>query len=116
MVPVIVIVSLLTFGLIMVLPGDPAMMMLGEQVGSDSRAYDALRAQLGLDRPLPIQYLDWAAHAVRGDFGSSYLYHAPVSGLIKERLPITLTLGGTGLVIALVVSIPLGILAAMREG
>jgi ABC-type dipeptide/oligopeptide/nickel transport system permease component len=70
----------------------------------------------GLDRPLPVQFLDWAGHAAEGDLGRSFLYHVPVWGLIRDRLPVTLTLGLTGLVIALVVSIPLGILAAAREG
>jgi peptide/nickel transport system permease protein len=63
-----------------------------------------------------VQFLDWSLHAAQGDLGRSYLYHVPVAGLIRERLPITLTLGLTGLAIALVVSIPLGISAAMHEG
>jgi peptide/nickel transport system permease protein len=96
------------------LSGDLAISIAGPNATEQDEA--TIRKNYGLDRPLPIQFLDWAAHAARGDFGSSYLYHAPVSGLIKERLPITLTLGATGLVIALTVSIPLGILAAMREG
>ena len=96
------------------LSGDLAISIAGPNATEQDVA--TIRKNYGLDRPVPIQFLDWAAHAARGDFGSSYLYHAPVSGLIKERLPITLTLGATGLVIALVVSIPLGILAAMREG
>jgi peptide/nickel transport system permease protein len=96
------------------LSGDLAISIAGPNATEQDVA--TIRKNYGLDRPLPIQFLDWAAHAARGDFGSSYLYHAPVSGLIKERLPITLTLGATGLVIALAVSIPLGILAAMREG
>ena len=96
------------------LSGDLAVSIAGPNATEQDVA--TIRKNYGLDRPLPIQFLDWAAHAARGDFGSSYLYHAPVSGLIKDRLPITLTLGATGLVIALGVSIPLGILAAMREG
>jgi ABC-type dipeptide/oligopeptide/nickel transport system permease component len=70
----------------------------------------------GLDRPLAVQFLDWARHAAEGDFGRSFLYHVPVWGLISDRLPITVTLGLTGLAIALTVSLPLGILAAAREG
>jgi ABC-type dipeptide/oligopeptide/nickel transport system permease component len=70
----------------------------------------------GLDRPLLVQFLDWAAHAARGDLGRSYLYHVPVWGLIRERLPVTLTLGLSGLAIALAVALPLGIIAAAREG
>src|SRR3984893_14886688 len=70
----------------------------------------------GLDRPLPVQFLDWAGHAATGDLGRSFLYHSPVWELIRARLPVTLTLGLTGLAIALAVSLPLGILAAAREG
>jgi peptide/nickel transport system permease protein len=70
----------------------------------------------GLDRPLVVQFLDWAGHAAEGDLGRSFLYHVPVWGLIRDRLPVTLTLGLTGLVIALLISLPLGILAAVREG
>jgi ABC-type dipeptide/oligopeptide/nickel transport system permease component len=70
----------------------------------------------GLDRPLPVQFLDWARHAAEGDLGRSYLYHVPVWTLIRQRLPITLTLGLTAIVIALAISIPLGIIAAAREG
>jgi ABC-type dipeptide/oligopeptide/nickel transport system permease component len=70
----------------------------------------------GLDRPLVVQFLDWAGHAARGDLGRSFLYHVPVWGLIRDRLPVTLTLGFAGLAIALVISLPLGIIAASREG
>ncbi|HET6306423.1 MAG TPA: ABC transporter permease [Rhodopila sp.] len=70
----------------------------------------------GLDRPLAVQFLDWAGHAAAGDLGRSFLYHVPVWGLIRERLPVTLTLGFSGLAIALAVSLPLGIVAAAREG
>jgi hypothetical protein len=70
----------------------------------------------GLDRPLVVQFLDWAGHATEGNLGRSFLYHVPVWGLIRDRLPVTLTLGLTGLSIALLVALPLGILAAVREG
>ena len=70
----------------------------------------------GLDRPLVVQFLDWAGHAAEGDLGRSFLYHAPVWGLIRDRLPVTLTLGLTAIAIALLVALPLGIMAAMREG
>src|SRR5258708_10359962 len=74
------------------------------------------RKNYGLDRPLVVQFLDWAGHAAEGDLGRSFLYHVPVGGLIRDRLPVTLTLGLTGLSIALLVALPLGILAAVREG
>jgi peptide/nickel transport system permease protein len=75
----------------------------------------AVRKAYGLDRPLTVQFFDWAGHAVTGDLGNSYFFQRSVSSLLGERMPITLTLGITGLVIALLVSLPLGILAAVRE-
>ncbi|MGH7155296.1 MAG: ABC transporter permease [Acetobacteraceae bacterium] len=72
--------------------------------------------QLGLDRPLPVQFLDWANRAAHGDLGESYLFHEKVSHLIAEHVPVTLTLGVLGIGIALLVALPLGILAALHEG
>jgi len=114
MVPVIVIVSLLTFGLIMVLPGDPAMMMLGDQVSPT--AYQAIREQLGLDRPLPIQYLDWATHALRGDFGLSLRDRLPIGVAISSHVAPTVELAALGILIALIVAVPVGIISALQPG
>ena len=116
MVPVLIIVSLLAFGLIMVLPGDPALMMLGEQTGNDRTAYQAIRTQLGLDRPLPIQYLDWAAHAVRGEFGTSLRDRLPIRQAITSHVAPTLELAVLGMVIAVIVALPVGILSALKPG
>lgn len=96
------------------LSGDLAISIAGPN--ATAQDVETIRSNYGLDRPLTVQFIDWGLHAAGGDLGRSYLYHAPVAGLIKERLPITLTLGLTGLCIALVVAIPLGILAAMFEG
>ncbi len=94
--------------------GDPAIAIAGPQANADDIA--AIRKAYGFDRPVNEQFLSWVEGAAQGDLGISYLYHAPVSGLIATRLPVTLTLGLVGLAIALVVAIPLGILSAMREG
>jgi peptide/nickel transport system permease protein len=85
--------------------------------GANATAADieAIRKAYGLDRPVYVQFFDWVGRAVTGDFGESYFFKTRVSELIGERMPITLTLGLTGLVIALVVSLPLGILAAVKE-
>src|SRR5215510_5138499 len=96
------------------LSGDLAVAIAGPNASAADIAI--IRKNFGLDRPLVVQFLDWAGHAARGDLGQSYLYHAPVWDLIRNRLPVTLTLGLTGLAIALSVALPLGILAAMREG
>ena len=95
------------------LSGDLAISIAGPN--ATAQDIETIRTNYGLDRPLPVQFIDWAVHAAEGDLGRSYLYHAPVAGLIKDRLPITLTLGLTGLVIALSVSIPLGICAAVPQ-
>ena len=96
------------------LSGDIAISIAGPEATAEDVAI--IRKNYGFDRPLVVQFIDWATHAARGDLGVSYIYKAPVADLIRERLPITLTLGLTGLVIALTTAIPLGVLAAMREG
>ena len=77
---------------------------------------EVIRKAYGLDRPVLTQFFDWVGRALTGDLGNSYFFQTRVSTLIAERMPVTLTLGITGLLIALFVSIPLGILAAVREG
>jgi peptide/nickel transport system permease protein len=95
------------------LSGDLAISIAGASATQED--VEIIRRAYGLDRPLPVQFLDWIGRAAVGDFGDSYFFKARVSDLILERMPITMTLGLTGLAIALVVSIPLGILAAVRE-
>ena len=96
------------------LSGDLAISIAGPN--ATQQDVEVIRAAYGLDRPLWVQYLDWVGRAVTGDFGDSYFFRARVADLIAERLPITIGLGLTGLCIALVVAIPLGIVAAVREG
>ena len=95
------------------LSGDLAISIAGGS--ATQQDVEIIRRAYGLDRPLALQFLDWIGRAAMGDFGESYFFKARTADLIKERMPITLTLGLTGLAIALVVSIPLGILAAVRE-
>lgn len=108
---VAVTVSFVAFMLLRV-SGDLATALGGESARGEDIA--RLRAQLGLDRPILSQYWDWATRAVVGDFGRSFYYPEPVWTLLKERLPVTLTLACWGLVISLVIGIPLGVLAALR--
>ena len=75
-----------------------------------------IQHQLGLDRPLPVQFFDWADRAAHGDLGESFLFHEKVSHLIATHFPVTFTLGMLGIAIAVAVAIPLGILAALNEG
>ena len=96
------------------LSGDLAASIAGPNASAADIAI--ITRNYGLDRPLVVQFFDWAGHAAEGDLGRSFLYHVPVSELIRDRLPITLKLGLIGFSIALLVGLPLGILAAMREG
>lgn len=106
-------VSLLVFVVVRVLPGDPALVMLGIEASPDAVA--RLREALGLDRPIAVQYVDWIGRAALGDLGRSIQYDVPVAGLILSRLAVTLplTLMAAGLMI--VTAIPLGVFAATRH-
>lgn len=108
------LVSLITFVVVHVLPGDPAMLILGHEASPEALAN--LRASLGLDRPLVMQYLTWLAGALHGDLGQSLRHGLPVTRLIAERLPVTGSLAGLATLLALALALPLGILAAVKEG
>jgi ABC-type dipeptide/oligopeptide/nickel transport system permease component len=113
-VALLVAATVMTLAFILTrLSGDLAISIAGPN--ATQADVEAVRLAYGLNRPLAIQFLDWVRRAVTGDLGESYFFKVPVSTLIGERMPITITLGLTGLVIALVVSLPLGILAAVRE-
>lgn len=104
-------VSLASF-LMLRAAGDPAIAMAGE--GASAADIEYVRQQFGFDRPLIVQYLDWLTSAMTGDFGQSTYFPSPVSALIAERLPVTLTLGVCALGFSLLVAVPLGVLAAVR--
>ncbi|MGR3715125.1 MAG: ABC transporter permease [Thermohalobaculum sp.] len=104
-------VSLITFSMIY-LSGDPAVALAGET--ATEADIENIRRYYGYDRPIMVQYLDWLYRAVQGDFGQSHYLKKPVSEVIFERLPTTMLLGFCALVFALTLSIPLGVLAAIR--
>jgi len=113
-VAVLVAATVMTLAFVLTrLSGDLAISIAGPN--ATQADVEAVRKAYGLDRPLVTQFFDWVGRAVTGDLGNSYFFKAPVSALIAERMPVTLTLGLTGLVIALMVSLPLGIVAAVRE-
>lgn len=115
-IPVIVIISIGIFFLVRLAPGDPVMMQIDPELASADPGYiDRRRAELGLDRSIPVQYVAWAGHVVRGDLGFSYTQRRPVLDIVLERVPATLRLMGTAIIIALSVAIPLGIIAALRR-
>jgi peptide/nickel transport system permease protein len=107
-------VSIIVFALIHLVPGDPVRVALGTRF--DQEIYDRLVARAGLDKPLLEQYFSWLGSAVTGDLGVSFRSGRPVADVVLERLPATITLAFGALFIALVVSIPIGILSAVRSG
>jgi peptide/nickel transport system permease protein len=114
MVPVAFLVSVVVFSLIHLTPVDPAELILGEEHSPE--AVVALRHELGLDRPLPEQYVTWISHVLRGDLGRSVRTNQPVVQAITERLPATLELGIAALAWSVLLAIPLGTVAALRRG
>jgi peptide/nickel transport system permease protein len=113
-VPTIIIVSLVSFSIILFLPGDPALAILGPERAADKEAYARIRQDMGLDRPVPVQYVEWAGKAVRGDLGTSVRNQQPVLEGIKERLPVTILLGACAMILGLLIAIPVGIISAVR--
>jgi peptide/nickel transport system permease protein len=114
MVPVAFLVTIGVFMLIHLTPGDPALILLGED--RSPQAIEAIHHRLGLDQPLYIQYLVWLGQIVHLDLGRSVTTHQPVTIAIGERLPATIELGLVALIWSLLVAIPLGTIAAVRRG
>ncbi len=114
MIPVVLLVSVISFALTFLLPGDPARLILGDQMAADQDAYQAVRRELGLDRPVPIQYLDWLGGTLTGDLGTSTRDRLPVVAGVGERLPVTLELSALALLLALAVALPAGVVSAMK--
>ena len=115
-VPVLFGVTLLVFLMAWVTPGDPVVAMLGEaSQGISRQALEDLRRELGLDRPLPVQYLDYVAGLLRGDLGDSVRSRRPVLSEIRDRLPATIELALAALAIAVALGVALGVLAAVRK-
>lgn len=113
MIPVLFLVSLIVFSIIHLTPGDPALLMLGEEVTPEKLS--ALRHQLGLDQPIPVQYGFWLSQVLRGDLGRSVRTQQPVAEAIFQRLPPTVELTLFAVVISLCIAIPSGILSAVRR-
>jgi dipeptide transport system permease protein len=114
-IPTFLGAALLTFILIHAIPGDPIQMLLGERVVDPVR-HQELLAQIGLDRPLPIQFLDYVWHILQGDFGKSIMSKESVLSDFFARFPATLELAFCAMVFAILIGIPAGVLAAERRG
>lgn len=112
-IPTLLIVTLIVFAMVKLLPGDPARLILGQE--ATPQALEELRRSMGLDRSLPQQYLSWLGGAVRLDFGTSLTDNSSVSRLIAQKLPVTLELALFAMLVSLLISLPAGILSAVRR-
>jgi ABC-type dipeptide/oligopeptide/nickel transport system permease component len=113
MIPVALLVTVIIFVLIRMAPGDPVLTYAGED--KDPATIEVIRKQLGLDQPLPVQYVAWLSHAVRGDLGRSFQTKQPVLQAIAERLPVTLELGFAAITISVSVALVVGTLSALKR-
>jgi peptide/nickel transport system permease protein len=113
-IPVLVIVAVLVFLLLRLTPGDPAAILAGD--AASTQQIEEIRETLGLDRPLPVQFAIWVGQLLQGDLGESYYYKVRVTELIAQRLEPTMSLAALTIVIAILVAVPLGVVAAWRFG
>ncbi len=112
LIPVLIGISIFAFLMIHLTPGDPARLMLGE--GAPTEQLEALRTRMGLDQPLPVQYVTWLGSALQLDFGRSLRSNKPVILELRERLPATIELALAAVAIALAIGIPVGVISAVK--
>lgn len=113
-IPTIMIISVMVFALQHLLPGDPILVLAGEE--RDPDVLEALREKYRLNDPIPVQYLAWVGNALQGDLGVSLRTNQPVTELMAEKLPVTIQLAIMSMIFALVIGIPAGILSAVKKG
>ncbi|MCZ8259035.1 MAG: ABC transporter permease [Beijerinckiaceae bacterium] len=114
LVPTVIIVSMMIFGLQQLLPGDPATIMAGEE--RDPEVIEEIRKQYRLDQPIPLQYIYWIKGVMSGDLGESMRLKEPVSRLVAQKLPVTLQLATMAMLIAILIGVPAGIISAVKKG
>ena len=112
-IPLLFFVSLVVFSFVHVLPGDPAVLFLGEEAMPETLAQ--FRTRLGFDRPLTAQYAEWLGRSLQGDLGRSLRTNQPVAEAILQRLPVTLELLAAALLVSLAIAIPMGIISAVKR-
>jgi len=119
LIPVLILVSVAVFLIIRIIPGDPVLVMLGidpeERARISEEQYESLKHQLGYDRPIYVQYVNWVSRIVQGDMGLSLRSRRPIFEVIFERYPATLYLALTALLTGVLIAIPTGVIAAMRQ-
>ena len=113
-IPTIFLISVFVFSLQHLLPGDPILVMAGEE--RDPEVIAALREKYRLNDPIPVQYMAWAGNALQGDLGTSLRTRQPVLELIGQKLPVTIQLAVMALIIAMAIGIPAGVISAYRKG
>jgi peptide/nickel transport system permease protein len=113
-IPMLIVIASLAFLLVSLIPGDPAVSILGPD--ATPAQYAALRESMGLNRPLVVQYGDWMLHAIRGDLGNSVQTGRPVVVLIAERLPVTISIAFLGVIVTFALGVMLGLVGALRGG
>lgn len=115
MIPVFLLVTLIAFLLLNVVPGDPVVTMLGPRAASQKSLVERIRREYGLDQPPVVQYFRFLGGLMRGDFGRSFFYKQPVFDLIIERLPLTMTIAVSAMVIDLIIGITAGTVSAVKQ-
>ena len=111
LVPVVIVTSFVVFLLLRLVPGDPAVLLSGQDAKPEQ--IEAVRKDLGLTRPIPVQYALWAGDVLQGDFGRSYVKRRPVAELIRGALPATLELTATAVLLAALIGVPFGVVAGL---
>ena len=115
-IPTLIGISIITFAIARLAPGDPIRLFTFGIRDFTEADYQQLLHRYGLDKPMPLQYIDWITNAVRGNFGESLIYHRESFTMLMERLPNTLVLAGAALVLQLIIGVPLGVVAAFKRG
>ncbi|MFC1820998.1 ABC transporter permease, partial [Thermodesulfobacteriota bacterium] len=118
MILILFIVTILVFLMVRLLPGDPILIFLTQEDMEEitQEEVDLIRHDLGLDRPMIVQYFDWVGQILRGDLGKSIIHRGKIIDDVKRRLPITMYIGGLAFVISILIGVPLGVIAAVRRG
>ena len=115
MIPTILVITLFTFGLLRVMPGDFIVAQMAEARGVDEEQMQIWRAELGLDEPAITQYVKWVGGVVVGDWGTSFWQNEPVLNVIGRALPISIELGLLAIIIGIIISLPVGVISAVRQ-
>ncbi|HRL12086.1 MAG TPA: ABC transporter permease, partial [Aggregatilineales bacterium] len=114
-IPLLIVISMLTFGIIEIAPGDATQMYVDPERGADPEYLAQVRLSLGLDEPVYVRYVSWLGRTLQGDLGYSFRTRRPVSQEIGDRLPNTLLLSGSALLLSFIVAVPIGVISALKR-